>query len=192
MVVSKVAPETLPALIQLPAVTSERLMRPVIGEAMVANDRSSSADFTLASDTFTDRLRVAHQALAIVEALVGDDLALDQRPAAHHVEVGVLHLGGGGKQLGLGLLQRALERPRIDGKQQIALLDDLPILEADVVEVARNARPYLDGLGGIEAAGVFVPLDDVALRGLGHADDRRRRLEPSAATPAAAPDRSQP
>ena len=53
MVVSRVAPETLPALTQLPAVTSVRPMRPEIGAAMVAKDRSSSADFTLASATLT-------------------------------------------------------------------------------------------------------------------------------------------
>ena len=52
MVVSSVVPATLPALIQLPAVTSVRLMRPEIGAAIVANDRSSSADFTFASATF--------------------------------------------------------------------------------------------------------------------------------------------
>ncbi len=176
MVVSSVAPETLPALIQLPAVTSVRLMRPVIGEAMVANDRSSSADFTLASATFTaacaSRIRLSRSSKVLSEMILRSISGLPRID----VEVGVLHLGGGRKQLGLGLLQRALERPRIDGEQQVALLDRLAVLEAHLVEVARDARPDLDGLGGIEAAGVLVPLDDLALRRLGHADDRRRRL----------------
>jgi hypothetical protein len=42
-----------PALTQLPAVTRVRLMRPVMGESMLVKERSSSADLTLASATFT-------------------------------------------------------------------------------------------------------------------------------------------
>ena len=152
-------------------------MRPAIGEAMVANDRSSSADFTLASATFTaacaSRIRLSRSSKVLSEMILRSSSGLPR----DHVEVGVLHLGGGGKQLGLGLLQRALEGPRIDDKQQIALLDDLPVLEAHLVEVARNARAHLDGLDGVEPARVFVPFDDVALRRLGHADDRRPRLD---------------
>ena len=62
---------------------------------------------------------------------------------------------------GLGLLERPLERTRIDLEQEIAGLDLLAVGEVHLVEVAADAGPHLDRLDGIEAAGVLVPLDDL-------------------------------
>ena len=76
----------------------------------------------------------------------------------------------------LRLLQRALERPRIDHEQQIALLDALPVLEPHLGEIAGDARTHLHRLDGVETAGVLVPLDDLALNGLAHGHGRRRAL----------------
>src|SRR6185436_3348643 len=65
-------------------------------------------------------------------------------------------------------LQRALEGPRIEHEQQVALLDGLAVLEVELGEVARYAGAYLHRLDCFEAAGVLVPLDDLALQRLAH------------------------
>ena len=85
MLVSMVAVEMVPALTQLPGVTSERPISPSIGEAMRVNDRSSSAVATLASVDFFDRLVknpsaktsvYFAEAMTILAGLIGIGLAL--------------------------------------------------------------------------------------------------------------------
>ena len=137
-------------------------MRPVIGEVMRVKDSSSSAVLTLASATFTaacaSRTMFSRSSKVFSEMIFR---STSGRPR-DNVEVGVLHPGLGGEQLRLGLLQRALERPRIDDEQQVALLDGLAVLEVHLGEIARDARAHLDRLDGVEAARVLVPLDDLA------------------------------
>ncbi len=151
-------------------------MRPVMGRIHAGEGKIELGRPDLGLRHLHGRLGVAHDRHAVVEGLVGDDLALHQRLAAHDVEIGVLHLGRGGEQLGSRLLQRALEGTRVDHEQQIALLDQLPILEPHLGEVAGDPRPHLHRLDGVEAAGVFVPFHDVALNGLAHRHGRRRVL----------------
>ena len=73
------------------------------------------------------------------------------------------------------LVERGLERPLIDGEQEVALLDDLAVLEMHLVEVARHARAHLDRIDRDEAADIFVLVDDRALGRLGHRHRRRWR-----------------
>ena len=60
------------------------------------------------------------------------------------------------RQIGARLIERVLERPLVDGEQQVALLDDLAILEMHAVEIAGDARAHLDRIDGDEAADIFV------------------------------------
>ena len=156
-------------------------MRPVMRRGDAGEGQLELGRLDLGLGHLHRRLRVAHDRHAVVEGLLRDDLPLHQRLAAHDVEVGVLHLGLGRKQLGLRLLQRALERPRIDHEQQVALLDGLAVLEVHLGEIAGDARAHLDGLDRVEAAGVLVPLDDLALQRLGDRDDGGAVARPSAA-----------
>ena len=114
-------------------------MRPVIGEVMRVKDSSSSAVLTLASATFTaawaSRTRFSRSSKDFSEMT----LLRGQRLAAHDVEIGVRDLDWRLQQLGLRLLQRALEGPRVDHEQQVALLDVLAVLEMDLGEVAGDA-----------------------------------------------------
>src|SRR5215210_1751478 len=48
------------------------------------------------------------------------------------------------------------ERTAVDVEQRIALLDDLPILEVDLVEIAGNARTDLDRVDRDEAPDILV------------------------------------
>ena len=79
------------------------------------------------------------------------------------------------RQIGARLIERVLERPLVDREQQVALLDQLPVLEMHLVEISRDARPHLDRIDGGEAADIFVVVDDRALHRLGDRDRRRRR-----------------
>ena len=91
------------------------------------------------------RRRGLHQFLgALVVGLVQHDLRL----GAHHV--------------GLGGIDGELERPLVDGEQQVALLDGAAVAEMHLVDVAGDAGPDLDALHGLEAAGELVPLGDAA------------------------------
>ncbi len=58
---------------------------------------------------------------------------------ALQVEVGVGEIGFVLGLLGLGLVERGLERPRIDLDQRVALLDELAFLEGDLVDLAIDA-----------------------------------------------------
>ncbi len=175
MVVSSVVPATLPALIQLPAVTSVRLMRPEMGAAIVANERSSSADLTLASDTFTAAWasrRSDMRSSKVLSEMILRSISGWPR-ATSRLAFSTLVVAANSSA-------RACSSARSNGRgsmanSNVALLDQLAVLEAHLVEIARDARPYLDDLHRIEATGVLVPLDDLALRRLGDGDRRCRR-----------------
>ena len=79
-------------------------------------------------------------------------------------------------QIGARLVERVLERPLVDREQQIALLDELPVLEMQLVEIARYARAHLHRIDGGEAPDIFVVVEDGALDRLrdGHGRWRRR------------------
>ena len=73
------------------------------------------------------------------------------------------------------LIERVLERSLVDGKEQVTLLDHLPVFEMQLVEVARNARTYLDRIYGGETTDIFVVIDDRTLDRLGNGNCRRGR-----------------
>ena len=76
--------------------------------------------------------------------------------------IGQIGLGLG--QAGAGLIERDLERPAIDGEQQVALLDHLAVLEMDGVQIARDPRPHLDRIDRDEPPDILVLVDN----GFGH------------------------
>ena len=71
-------------------------------------------------------------------------LRLDQRRAALDLQLGELDLRLVARDLGLGAFDRDLERPLVDGEQQVAGLDELAVAEMQLVDEARDARPHLD------------------------------------------------
>src|SRR5207245_5647105 len=70
--------------------------------------------------------------------------------------------------------ERVLERPAVDGEQEIALVDDLAVLEMHLFEMARDTRAHLDRVDRNEAADIFVVIEDRALDGIGDRHRRRR------------------
>ena len=80
-------------------------------------------------------------------------------------------------RLPLRLVERGLERPLVDGEQEVALLDHLAVGEMDGVEISGHPGAHLDAVDGDEPADIFVLIDHAALdrRGDGHLRRRRRR-----------------
>ena len=66
----------------------------------------------------------------------------------------------------LGTIEFRLKWPRIDDKQQIAFVDNLPFVEVDRFQVAADASTNFDELDRFQPAGVGVPLDDLLGDGL--------------------------
>ena len=71
---------------------------------------------------------------------------------ALQVEIGVGEIGFVLGLLGLGLVERSLERPRIDLDQRVAFLDDLAFLEGDLVDLAVDAGANQDGVEALHRA----------------------------------------
>ena len=90
-------------------------------------------------------LGVAERLRALLEGLIGDGLVAHELLAARVVGFGKGEIGLRLHQIGARLIERVLERPLVDGEQQIALLDDLPVLEMhacrDSPKRARAPRP---------------------------------------------------
>ncbi len=120
-------------------------------------------------------LRGAVRLRALIEQLLGDGALAHQRLRALQIGFGEGEISLRLRQIGARLIQRVLERPAVDGEQQVALLDDLAVLEMDLVEVAGHARADFDRLHRDEAPDILVLIDDGALDGLRHRDGRRRR-----------------
>ena len=98
---------------------------------------------------------------ALVEGLLGDGLVAHELLAAREIGLGEGEVGSRLRQIGARLVERVLERPLVDGEQQVALLDHLPVLEMHLVEIAGDARAHLDRIDRDEAADIFVLVDHV-------------------------------
>ncbi len=81
----------------------------------------------------------------------------------------------GARDFGLCAFDGDLERPLVDGEEQVAGFDDLTVTEMQLVDEARDTGPYLDRSQRLEAAGEFVPLGDALGHRLGDADRHGRR-----------------
>ena len=81
---------------------------------------------------------------ALLDAFRRAGVALLQRLGTDEFTVGQLELGGRTFELRHRLGQAVFVRPRIDDEQQIALLDDVAILEMDLGQGAADLRAQLD------------------------------------------------
>ena len=73
---------------------------------------------------------------ALVEGLLGDRLIAHQLLAAGEVRFREREIRLRLRQIGVRLVERSLERPLVDGEEQISLLDHLAVFERDLFEVA--------------------------------------------------------
>ncbi len=71
---------------------------------------------------------------------------------ALQVEIGVGEIGLILRLLGLGLIERCLERARVDLDQRIAFLDELAFPEVDLVDLAVDAGAHQHGIEALHGA----------------------------------------
>src|SRR4029078_1056586 len=108
-------------------------------------------------------LSVAECLRTLLERLVGDGLVADKRLPARIVGFRVSHVRLRLHQIGARLVKRVLERPLVDRKKQVALLDQLTVLEMQLVEIARHAPANLHRIDGREATDIFIKVKNGAL-----------------------------
>jgi hypothetical protein len=77
---------------------------------------------------------------ALLEDLLTDRAVAHQLLAAREISFRKRHVRLRRFQIGGSLVERVLERPLVNREQEITLLDILPILKMDLIEIARYAR----------------------------------------------------
>ena len=133
---------------------------------------------TAAWSSWTVGLVLGDQEALGIQRLLGDGILLHQLLKAGEVDAGIGQQGLIMGQGGLRRFQRDGEGPDIDHHEEVALLDDLALLEFDVGDMAADLA--LDGDGGQRRhrAQLVEGHRDIALGHGGdpHLDRRRGRL----------------
>ncbi len=143
--------------------------------------RGYAAEFKIEL-SLTDRgvsvIQRGHRCLHLLDALlVGarrQRVVLPQCGPSRDIARGIFELCCRGVPLRFGLLQRNFVGTRIDDKQEIALVDDLPVLEVQFGQEAADTSTDFDIVLRSELTGIFKPLRNVPLERL--ADGDRWRL----------------
>src|SRR5712692_690450 len=82
---------------------------------------------------------LADRSLLCVRLLLGDDPCFVQRVETVGVDHGVVELGRVASELPLGLFELHLKSARVNLRQQVALVDNLPLCKSNMNELAVNA-----------------------------------------------------
>ena len=105
-----------------------------------------------ASSAAIDALAVIDLGLLLIDVLLGLEALERQRLEAGEVLLERDELGLVLRLLGLGLIERRLEQPRVDLGQNVAFLDVLAFLEQHVLQLAVDLRVDADREGGLHRA----------------------------------------
>ena len=97
----------------------------------------------------------------------------DQALGALVVALQSVHAGLELRHGALGLVQHGLVGARVDLEEHVPLLDQRPFLEVDLVQVARDAGPHLDGIDRGRPGGEVRVVRDLALDGITDRDRPR-------------------
>src|SRR5256884_8502505 len=87
---------------------------------------------------------------------------------------GPLQLGPVLQDGGLGLPEVVLVRVLLDDEERLALLDLLPVLEEDLLEIPHHPGDQLDGVDGLGVTGEIQTVGHRLLHGLGNRHLRGR------------------
>ena len=93
---------------------------------------------------------------ALVVGLVGDASCCATEPGRAQIALGEGQVGARLCKIGAHLFERDLERPAVDGEEEVALLHHLAVGEMDARKIAGQPRANLDRIDGDEAADIFV------------------------------------
>ena len=114
--------------------------------------------------------RFSPVARGFVELLLADRPFAQQALCPREVRGLPLEPGLHRQQIALGLLQRRLVGARVDLEKDVALLDQGPFLEVDLVEVTPHAGAHLDGINRGRPGGEIRVIGDVPLNGVADRD----------------------
>ena len=106
--------------------------------------------------------------------LLGGEVLLGERRIAVQVELGVGEIGLVLRFLRLRLIERGLERPRIDLSEKVAPLDNLAFIEGDLHDLAVDSRPDRDGVVGLDLSEALEHDGKVGALDRGHRNYNRR------------------
>ena len=104
--------------------------------------------------------RAVEVGAALVDVARRDGAVLRQALGALDLVLRELDLGLGARDLGAGDIDGQPVGALVDREQQVALLHQGAVAEMQGVEETRDARPNLDLLARLEAAGILVPVGD--------------------------------
>ena len=155
------------AVTMLPTASRRYDTRPAIGAVTRVNERLSSCVCTVASAAARSAAACSFAAIAHLGVGLAHELRFDERFRALELRVRVRELRLRTRDLGFCVRELRRIRPRVDHEQELALLHDLAVVEVHGLDRARDPRPHLDRVDGLEAAGIVVPV--------GHALGQRRR-----------------
>ena len=123
------------------------------------------------------RAQLREQRLLRVHGLLARQVLRGEQLVALHVAVRILELGAVLVARRDRHAEGRRERPRIDLRQQLALLDLLALLERDLLDLAVDARVHGHGIEGLHRAEALEVQRHVGALDGGHVDgDRGRRL----------------
>jgi hypothetical protein len=125
-----------------------------MGAVIRANSRLSSAEAIAR--------RLPHLGGALVISTDRDRFAAAQLGSPGQLAIGEIKPSARLLELSLRCGKIDLEGARVDDEEQIALLDELPVLEVNLRQIAADPRAHLDRFRRHELAGVLVPVDDLA------------------------------
>ena len=163
-----------PPCTTLPAVTSARLMRPLMGARTRVHSRLSFAVRTAASAPWIEALA---SALPLTRASYSSrEIAFSATSGSARSDSRLRERGLGLRagELGLGPVERVLVLALVDDEEHVALLHLLALGERHLLDEARDPRPDLDVAHRLDAAGELIPLVHGAPDG-GRGGDRRWR-----------------
>ncbi len=120
-------------------------------------------------------LVLLHQIDLVLVLLARHGIGLGERLVAREIHARLIKQTLVARELPFGLLQRGLVGPRIDLREEVALLDELAFLEADIGQLAIDLRPHRHGRERRHRAERVERDVDVAFGGGGRDDRHRRR-----------------
>ena len=119
------------------------------------------------------RGELQHHGVLRVELLLGGEVLLGERGEASEIELRIGEIGLVLRFLGDGLLERGLKRSGVDLGQEIALLDHLAFVKADLHDLAVDTGAHENGVVRLDLSDALKNDREIRALDRRHGDDNR-------------------